>query len=236
MPKVRLFDIETTNLDADFGIMLCAAWKDVGDRRMRHVSITDGPRFAKDPTDDRYVVKATAEALSEADAWVTWYGQRFDVPFIQTRLIGHKLKPMPPIPHIDGWRIARYKMKLHSNRLASASAFLGVEEKTPLSGPIWIKARAGNKSAIDYVLRHCRQDVKVLEQVYERIRPLCTQHPNLNVVHDVADGCPVCGTVGRLQRRGMSIARVGKTQRYQCAACGAWSRGKSVRARNVEIR
>jgi uncharacterized protein YprB with RNaseH-like and TPR domain len=235
-PKVLLFDLETTNLAANFGVILCGAWKELSERKIHHVSVLDSPTFDKDPTNDRLVVKTMAEALSEADVIVGWYSQKFDFPFLQTRLLAHGMPPMPPIPHVDGWRIARYKMRLNSNRLASASAFLGVEEKTPLSGPIWIKAAAGNRRSIKYVIEHCRQDIVVLEQVYRRIRPLSVAHPNTNVINDLADGCPVCGAVGRLQKRGWSIARVSRHQRYCCRECGAWSRGKPERAKNVEVR
>jgi len=127
-PKVVLFDLECTNLNANFGYILCGSWKVLGEKKIHTATITDFPSFEKDCTNDKHVVKAIADALEDADVWVTWYGQRFDVPFLQTRLMYHGNKPMPPVPHVDGWRIARYKMRLNSNRLATVSAFLEVEE------------------------------------------------------------------------------------------------------------
>lgn len=236
MPKVMLFDIETTNLAANFGYMLCAAWQVFGEKKIHHVSITDSPTFEKDPTNDKWVVNETAKALSDADVLVGWYSTRFDYPFIQSRLLFHGLKPMPPIPHVDGWKIARYKMRLNSNRLQSVTSFLGMEDKTPLNGRIWIRAMAGNKPAIRYVVKHCKQDVNVLGQVYELIRPLTTSHPNINVVNEQLNACPICGVQGKLQKRGFNIARVAKTQRYQCKSCGGWSRGKPQRIPGMEVR
>jgi len=236
MGKLILFDIEASNLNANFGICLCVAWKVMGEKKVHSVSLLDGPGSTNGRPNDRYVVKTACAALSQADAVCGWYSKKYDWPFLQTRLLAHRMKPMPPIAHKDAWEIARYRMKLNSNRLKTVSEFLMVEEKTALNGPIWIGAAAGNKKDIKYVLDHCKQDVLVLEEVYELIRPLDISHPNLAVVDDRPDTCPICNTPGRLQKRGYSIARVTKTPRFQCQACGGWSKGPPIRAKNVVVR
>lgn len=142
---------------------------------------------------------------------------------------------MPPVPHIDGWEIARSKLKLHSNRLASVSSFLDIEEKTPLNGPIWIKASAGDPSALKYVIKHCDQDVLVLEQAFERIRQLATTGPNLSLLVGQPGGCPRCGS-DKLQKRGYRIAVTQMYQRLQCQSCGAWSQGKSEKVKGIIAR
>jgi DNA polymerase elongation subunit (family B) len=227
--KLVLFDIETTNLNANFGICLCVAWKVLGERAVHSVSIDQSPTFDKDTTNDKYVVTTAAKALSAADIVCGWYSSKFDWPFLQTRLLAHKQKVMPPVSHLDAWRIAKYQMRMNSNRLATVSEFLGVEEKTKLSGPLWIKAAAGNRQAIRYVVKHCRQDVVVLEEVYERIRPLCRTHPNMSAVKPVEGGCPICGVEGKLQESGYHIGPVRRYQRYRCRACRGWVRGDIVK-------
>lgn len=226
------WDIESTNLNADFGFIICIGWKFSDEKKAHVVSIADFPdAFRKDCTNDYHVVKTAAKAISEADVWVTHYGTRFDVPMVQTRLLHHKLKPMPPIPHIDTWRVAKYRLKLHSNRLASVSSMFGLEEKTRLDGPKWIKAMAGDRKSIKYVVEHCVQDVMVLEQAYNKIRCLTQDPPNLNLVDPVERGCPRCGEAG-LQARGYAISRTRTYQRFQCTNCGGWSRGQ---ARKTEV-
>lgn len=224
-PKIVLWDLETTNLNANFGYLLCFGWKILGEKKTNAISITEFPQFKKDPTNDRSLVKAAYSELANADAWVTWYGSRFDVPYLSSRLLYHKLPFLPPVPHIDGWWIARKHLRLNSNRLASVSSFLDIEEKTPLDGPTWIRAAAGHEKSIKYVVEHCLQDVVVLEEAYLRIRPLMRTHPNLNVISEEANVCPTCGSK-KLQKRGVSITRVATRQRYMCNACGAWSKGK----------
>ena len=242
--KIKLWDIESTNLSADFGYILSIAIKNLGEKEVRCYSVEDYPLYKKDPTNDKEMLEDAYPDLSSAGAWVTWYGGGFDVPFVNTRLLSHGMAPMPPIPHIDGWRVARYKMKLHSNRLASVSSFLQISEKTPLDGPIWIKASAGDKKALQYIKEHNVQDVIVLEEAFNRIKPLITSGPNLSLLNgegnrngkgNKGDCCPICGG-SALVKRGTSITQTGRRQRYQCNTCGGWSRGRTVRDASVEAR
>jgi len=235
-PKVILWDIETTNLNANFGFVVCFGWKELGEEKAHVISITDFPSFGKDCTNDKEVVNRAAAVLSCADIWVTWYGQRFDEPFVNSRLLSHGLKRMPPIPHVDGWRIAREKLKLHSNRLASVCSFLGLEDKTPIKSQAWIRAMAGHRPSIKYVVDHCRQDVQVLEQAYLKIRPLSTTHPNLALITERPNSCPICGEWGKITAQGWKITRSNKARRYQCQKCGGWSLGPPVKVEGISIR
>ena len=200
--------------------------------------MADYATYKKDPTNDKLLLKEVRDELGNAGAWVTWYGQGFDQKFVNSRLTLHGLSPLPPVPHIDGWRIAREKLLLHSNRLASVSSFLGIEEKTPLNGPIWIKAGAGDPASLRYIIKHCKQDVVVLEQAYERIKHLATSGPNLAVIlgDTSANSCPRCGEANKLQKRGTRIASAVQYQRFQCTSCGAWSHGKPERIKGILAR
>ena len=236
MTKILLWDLETTNLNADFGFILCGGVKELG-KKEKIYSLPEFKRFRTNSVDDKPLVKKLAEVLSEADVWVTWYGTFFDVPYLNSRLIQHGLDPMPPIPHVDGWKIARNRLKLHSNRLASVSAFLSLQEKTPILQEHWLKAAAGYHDSIKYVTDHCRQDVIVLEEVYERIKPLALQHPNVAIgPTGGTGGCPICGNLNTLVKRGFTMARTSKKQRYQCRKCGGWSTGRPERIENIEVR
>ncbi len=235
--RIMTFDIETTNLGANYGFMLAAAWTVVGEKKITCVDISQSPTFNKrnGASNDKWVVQQVAEALDGADIIVGWYSQKFDYPYIQTRLLHHKLKPMGPKPHVDGWRIARYQMKLNNNRLQTLTNFFGYEDKTPLKNDVWVAAMTGDKASIKYVARHCIRDVEITEKVYLKIRPLMTTHPNVNIIDEKSDACPVCGKKS-LHKRGFSIAQVSRTQRYQCQSCGTWSKGRPQRIKALEVR
>lgn len=238
-PRIIAWDLETTDLNANIGHVLCVGWKVIGQKKVNLVKIDEFQLFDSDPTDDYAVVKEAGEVLRNADGFITWYGGGFDIPFLNSRLLYHNLPPLPPMTsstHIDGWRIARYKLKLNSNRLATVSTFFGVEEKTVISWRKWERAAAGHRPSLRYVFDHCRQDIIVLEQVYEKIKILWPQHMNVNVITDRKNACPSCGKKNNFRKGGRNIAAVGWSQRYQCKSCGKWSCGTRQTTRGLEKR
>lgn len=226
--RIAFFDIEVTNLDADFGYVICVSWKFLGEDKIHTVRIDDFNLFKREPWNDRELLREVRERLSVADIIVGWYSSKFDIPFLNSRMLHNGISPLPPIPHIDGWRVAKYKLKLHSNRLDSVTKFFRLDQKTPLDGDIWTKAKAGHRPSIKYIVEHCEQDVLVLEEAYHKIKSLISNHPNINIVNDLDARCPTCGSK-RLQKRGYTIARTSKKQRYACQSCGSWSHGKAVK-------
>lgn len=233
-PKICCFDIESTGLDGDWNNILCVSWKWVGKPKVHTVAVTDYPSFQSRPWEDKALVRDAASALSEADMWVTWYGERFDERMINTRLLHYGLPPLPKIPHWDGWRAAKDNLKMSSNRLANIARFLNLDPKTPLEPDIWIRARYGERRAIRYVVKHCEQDVLTLEQAYQRLRPLPNKHVNVTLITGVEQGCPRCGS-DHLQRRGEMFTVSNVYQRYQCRGCGHWCRSRrpAVKSRSM---
>ena len=197
--KILLFDIETSNLAADFGRCLCMGWMWLGDEKPHIASVRTSKAWGRDHTDDHTLVAEVQRVIKSADMLVSWYGLKFDVPFLNTRLIYYGLPLIPPsIPHVDLWRTSRYRLKLHSNRLASACDFFNLTPKTPIRGEAWVKASAGHKPSLRYVEEHCRADVLALRDAYLKLRPLVYNHPNVMLaVSEDDDGrgnCPACGS------------------------------------------
>lgn len=160
--RIGFFDIEASNLSANYGILLTACIKPYGENNIT--------KIVKKSTNkvDTLAVKETIKALNQYDLIVTWYGVRYDVPFIKTRAL---LKNIPfgidpRIRHLDLWDACRKYMKFTSNRLDTVSTDLGFAEKTRISGEIWNKAVQGDSKAVAYVLHHNVKDVQVLEKVY----------------------------------------------------------------------
>lgn len=175
--EVGIFDLEMSNLNADYGIVLCGVVKPYkGESKI--FRIDKYPLYKKDRADDKALITALRDELERYDVVVGYNSKRFDVPFLNARLLSHGLKKLPPPKHIDVYWQARFKLKLSSSRLEAVQEFLGLEvKKTRIDGRHWVRAVAGYRADLDYIVKHCVLDVDVLEEVY------CAMLPFIDVVH-----------------------------------------------------
>lgn len=234
-PKIVLWDLETFGFDfhADKGFILCGSYKAVGERKIHTVAREN---LGRDMWDDKSICKKLARVLTTADMWVTHNGKRFDVRFLNTRLLKHGLAPLPPVPHFDTCEVIWKTLKMRA-RLESTQKFFGWKEaKTPLNLETWTRAAGGSRVALKEVIAHCEADVRVLEKAYEKLRPMAFKHPSVSAIAEDPKRCVLCGKRNTLQRRGYTYAKVRKSARYQCTSCGGWSHGPAQKIEGVEIR
>lgn len=173
--RVGYLDIETTNLAANFGIILCWYIKEKGKEKYDFGCVTKQELF--DFKEDKRIVAELLDALKNYDVIYTHYGadRRFDIPFIRTRAIQHGLEDKLPKYMekfiFDTWLIAKNKLRLHSNRLDVIAEACNIKtiHKTPLSPSIWNKARYGHPESMKYVMDHNKQDVRLLEAVHAKL-------------------------------------------------------------------
>ena len=222
--RILAWDIEASGLAANFGVIICVGFKEVGKKKAEVFSYLDydEPDLIKA---EKLLLKDVSRRLLDSDIWLTHFGTYYDITFVNTRLLYHRLPVLPPnYNHIDTWKISKNRLKLSNNRLVTIQNFLGLEnEKNAIKPMMWLKALGGHKPSIRYIVGHCRRDVEVLAETYERIKPLVLDHPNRGLV-DGRGGCGICEG-GKLHKRGFHLTRTRKYQRYQCQKCGHWSKG-----------
>jgi uncharacterized protein YprB with RNaseH-like and TPR domain len=176
--RVALFDLEMSNLNADYGMILCAVIKEYNQEPVV-IRCDDMPSFAKCPWSDTQLARRIRDELEKFDIIVSWNGVRFDIPFLNARLMQARAVPMKRVKHIDLLYQARFKFKLSSNSLANVQEFLRLKhQKTAIQGNNWTKAMRGNRAAMDYIVKHCILDVRVLEETYDKMKGL------VNVIHN----------------------------------------------------
>ena len=218
-PKILFFDIETTNLKADFGWCLAIGYKWYGKNRVYVPSIMDYEGWEQDVTDDSALLADFLAVYEEADMVVSYFGKGFDCKFLNARLLEHRLGILPNTPHVDLFYTVKANLALSRKSLQNVGYHLGLSnEKTPVEGKVWVQAQVGKPKAIKYVIDHCKSDVLILEEAYTTLRPLVRTHPRVRGLHP----CRVCGS-SHLQRRG-SVLTVLQGPRYRvfCTDCGAW--------------
>lgn len=241
MSKIILYDIETSpllvtswqlrkpylsheNIERDANI-LTAAWKELDLPGVAALCVDP-----TNPTSDAALLSDLRDALEDADVLIGHNSDRFDLPWINTRLVFHGLPPLPQIKTVDTLKIARSRFRFSSNRLDYLGQYLGVGRKIKTEYDLWKQVLAGDAQALTKMVRYNKQDVLLLEKVYKRLRPFATTHPNLRLMDASSiTKCPRCG-VGDLEGRGQRYTQKGVYQRYHCLnrACGAWSHGERI--------
>jgi DNA polymerase elongation subunit (family B) len=239
-PKVLFYDIETSlmpvavfqlanndwidpsNLLGDRYI-ICASWKWQGEKVIHAVSVLDDPkRYKENPHDDTHVIKVLHEVLSKADVVVGHNSDSFDKRYVDTRILKHGLSPLPPVVQVDTYKIAKQKFLFASNKLDFIGKYLGLGQKIKTSPKLWLRVMAGDKEAVLEMVRYNKQDVNLLEQVYEKLKPYIPNMLNRSLV-GANEGCPRCGSK-KIQSRGVHKAISRVYRRFQCIGCGGWFR------------
>ena len=168
--RIGYFDIEASNLKANFGIIL--SYSLLMDTGELYTSVIK-PSHLKSGKLDYYVVSKLQEDLKKVDRIITFFGTRFDNPYVRTRALYHNIE-FPAfgggLKHTDLYYIIRNKFCLHSNRLENACSFFGIKSKGhPLTPDIWIKCLSGNRQALDYVLTHNIEDVYSTKHLWDKV-------------------------------------------------------------------
>ena len=171
--RVGFLDIETSNLKANFGIVLCWCILD------ENGNLYEDWLTKKDVVsgvEDKRVVETCIQTMKLFDRIVGHYSTYFDVPFLRTRAMIHGVEfpKHGELYHTDVWRMAKSKLCLHSNRQnVIAESLHGKTVKTRISHPDWRKAMMGNKESIAEVVDHCTKDVIDLKRNYKSLLPYC---------------------------------------------------------------
>jgi len=170
----------------------------------------------------RGMLEGVHEALSQADGVVTFNGARFDIPKLQGQFLLERMDPPTPPTQIDLYKSAR-KLGFICNKLDYLSQLLEVGRKVKHPGlEMWIAVLNGCPKARAKMTRYCAGDVRLTEEVHDRLLPYIDNYPRLPGRQ--GDACPNCG-IGTLTSQGTKSTRYFVVQSLKCNHCGAWSQG-----------
>lgn len=230
-PKILFLDIETKPAKiVSFGIRdqhiqhtqiiedggtICVGMKWLGKRPVEVLSDWEHGHDA--------MIECVHRRISEADAVASYNGNKFDLPKLMGDFLLAGLPPPPPITSIDVFLTAR-KMGLISSKLAYVAPHLGLGGKLKHEGlAMWLAVMDGRPKAQRKMARYCAQDVRLLEDLYLRIRPYIANHPHMG--KGKAKACGACGSE-RMQHRGDRRTKASIIERVQCQDCGSWDSGR----------
>lgn len=183
------------------------------------------------------MIVGAGKLLEEADAVVHYNGSRFDIPTLNREFILLGMDPPSGFKEIDLLRVARQRFRFPSNKLDYVAQALGLRGKIQHKGmDLWKECMDGDEKAWRTMERYNKHDVRLLEQVYNKMLPWIKNHPNHGLyMNSDRPVCKNCGSVN-VKKNGTDYTGVGKYQRYKCTACGAPMRGATLQNSLAERR
>ncbi len=176
---------------------------------------------------DKQMLIQFSKVLEKADVAIGHNGQNFDIKHINARLAFHRLPPVSVISISDSLLLSRKKFKLASHSLAYLCKYFGVGAKMSTGGidlwlGVWLRKDA---KALETMQTYCKNDVNILEQLYQRLKPYLDTKYSIAVDRADPTVCPSCGS-NRIHKNGTkATSMVRKVQLYKCTDCLKQMRG-----------
>jgi len=165
--------------------------------------------------------------LDEADVVVHYNGKKFDIPTVNKEFALNSMAPPSPYKQIDLLQVVRNKFRFPSNKLDYVAQQFGLGEKHTHEGhALWVKCMNNDPASWKVMEKYNKQDVRLLEKLYDKILPWIDNHPNVGLYIDPDKPmCPSCGSY-KIHKRGFAKTTTQIYQRYQCTDCKSWIRGR----------
>jgi len=237
-PKVLLIDIETSPIVAyswgpkfeanlieviEQSQILCYSAKWLNGKSVTKGQV-DCKGYKSNELNDKELVIELNDLLNESDIIISQNGNDFDLKVMRSRFIYHNLNPPSPSKLIDTLLEAKKALKLPSYSLDDMCNYFKIGQKIPTGFGLWKGCMRGDKKSWVLMKSYNKNDVLLLEELYQKLKPYMKTHPNFGVY--VGDEvCPRCGSK-HLQRRGFARTLACIYQRMQCQSCGSWCRGR----------
>lgn len=198
------------------GGLLCFAAKFHDERRMHfHSEWEDGSKG---------LARALHRLFDEADAIAGWNSDKFDIRWIQAQFLKHGMAKPSSFVKVDLMKSVKRQVYLPSYKLDFVAQWLGVGQKVRTGGfDLWSDVLAGDDKAREKMRRYNIGDVKLTEQVFDKLneRGWVLGLPNAAIEGGTCCSNPTCQSEN-LIRRGYAVTKTRKYARWQCKDCGTW--------------
>lgn len=168
--------------------------------------------------DDKRMIATFMKVANQADEIVAHNGDKFDLTWIRTRCIKHKIPMFPQYTTIDTLKAARSKFRFPSNKLDFIGGYLDIGNKIKVDGSLWDRVILNNcQKSLAKMVNYCKMDVRLLERVYDAIKNHLK--PVTHFGKDRPD-CPECGSKRMTINKRITRAAGNKVVQLKCGDCG----------------
>ena len=145
---------------------------------------------------DKQMLIDFIEQANQADELIAHNGDKFDIKWIRTRCIFHRIPMFPQYKTLDTLKKAKNGFNFNSNKLDYIAQFLGVGAKVKHSGfDMWKKVMKNDPEAMDEMVNYCEGDIIVLEDVYFTMQNYIKTNTHNGVINNnLKYSCPNCGS------------------------------------------
>jgi len=223
-PNVGLFwssgyklNIPCTNIIKERAI-ICISYKWAGDDKIYSLTWDN-------KQNDKSMLEKFIPIANEADELVAHNGDRFDLPWIRTRCLFHRIPMFPSYTSIDTLIQSRARFRFNNNSLDYIANFLGLGGKLPTGFDLWKKIVLNNdKKALNEMMVYCENDVILLEKVYNTMANYFPHKTHYGpMLGEGKSSCPECGSSNlRFNRRTFTASGIERIQ-LECNDCGKYN-------------
>jgi uncharacterized protein YprB with RNaseH-like and TPR domain len=173
---------------------------------------------------DKKMLQKFIDIANSADQLVGHNGDRFDLAWIRTRCLFHRIDMFPTYTTIDTLKVSRSKFKFNSNKLDYIAKYLGMGKKIKTEFGLWKDIVLNkDKAAMTKMIKYCQQDVKLLEKVYKELSVHLSSKTHFGVIFGADRGsCPECGSDDLVRMVNRITATGVKKIQFQCKTCGKY--------------
>jgi len=172
---------------------------------------------------DRQMLIDFIKVANTSDEMIAHNGDRFDIKWIRTRCIFHRVSMFPAYKTLDTLKKAKSGFNFNSNKLDYIAQFLGVGAKVKHSGfDMWKEVMKGNSEALEEMGVYCDGDIVVLEDVYLTMQNYIRPNTHAGVINgNLKYSCPTCSSESTLLLKN-NVTTLGTIKRLmQCKDCGS---------------
>lgn len=214
LAKVYTFRFRDANINHNQIIepskIICICWQKEGEKRIKH-SVWDSKQ------NDKKCIEEFLKDIEGVTELIGHNSKSFDTKWVKGRCLVHGLT-FPDCRELDTYRQAKKHFRLPHNRLADIAKVLGVSQKADPGGlSTWIDIDNGCDKALRRMIRYCKQDVKVLKEIHDKMLPLIDV-----VVHkgEERGDCASCGSADMVISNTRKTAAGMVRHQLKCKDCG----------------
>lgn len=146
--------------------IICISYKWEGEDKVYSLKWNKG--------DDEEMLQKFSKIIDSADEVVGQNSDRFDIKWLRTRCIFHGIPISVKFNSIDTLKMAKAGFNFNSNKLDYMGQYLGVGHKISTGYDLWKRICLHNDNeALKEMITYCEQDVRLLEEVYNKLKSYC---------------------------------------------------------------